>query len=125
MKFRNSYWAFIIGVFISQVIFAQSEHQSFVSPTKGPLLLSGTFGELRSNHFHSGIDIKGYVGKPIYSIGDGYISRIKVEAGGYGNALYINHPNGYTSVYAHLHEFTPEIEAYIKKIQYQQKRFSS
>lgn len=95
----------------------------FVLPTDGTPLLSGTFGELRSNHFHAGIDIKGYVGKPIYAVEEGFVSRIKVQGGGYGNALYISHPNGYTSVYAHLDNYDEEIAAYVKKQQYQLKNF--
>jgi hypothetical protein len=95
----------------------------FSAPVKTTIRLSGTFGELRSNHFHSGIDIKGYIGLPLYCIADGYIDRIKVQAAGYGKVLYINHPNGYTSVYAHMNEFTPEIEAYVKQQQYEQQQF--
>ncbi len=95
----------------------------FTPPVKGQLRLSGTFGELRSNHFHGGIDIKGGIGVPLYAVGDGYISRIKVEGGGYGNALYITHPNGYTSVYGHMNGFLPEIEAFVKSQQYANERF--
>lgn len=95
----------------------------FAPPIQSSIRLSGTFGELRSNHFHSGIDIKGYIGLPLYSIGDGYVGRIKVQAAGYGKVLYIHHPNGYTSVYAHMNEFIPELEAYVKEQQYQQQQF--
>lgn len=89
--------------------------------------LSGTFGELRPNHFHSGIDIKssrGKIGDKLYAAAEGYISRIKIQSGGYGKALYIDHPNGYTTVYAHLHEFTPEVERYVKAMQYEKQSFS-
>lgn len=96
----------------------------FSPPVKGTLRLSGTFGELRSNHFHSGIDIKGGIGVPLYAVAEGYVSRIKVEAGGYGNALYISHPNGYTSVYAHMNKFTPELEAFVKSQQYAKESFA-
>lgn len=95
----------------------------FTAPVKGPLRLSGTFGELRSNHFHSGIDIKGGIGVPLYAVADGYISRIKIEGGGYGNALYITHPNGYTSLYAHMNAFIPEVAAYVKSQQYAHESF--
>lgn len=95
----------------------------FTPPVKGPLRLSGTFGELRSNHFHGGIDIKGGIGVPLYSVGDGYISRIKIEGGGYGNGLYITHPNGYTSVYGHMNSFTPELESFVKGLQYANESF--
>ena len=98
---------------------------AFRPPLDIPLILSGTFGELRSNHFHAGIDIKTQkrTGLPIYAIGDGTVSRIKVSHWGYGKALYVAHPNGYTSVYAHLKNFGPEIEAYIKEIQYARKSY--
>jgi hypothetical protein len=92
---------------------------NFRSPVGIPLLLAGNFGELRPNHFHSGLDIKtnGSEGYRIYAIEDGYVSRIKVSTWGYGKVLYVTHPNGYTSVYAHLKSFKGEIEAYVKKAQ--------
>jgi len=90
-----------------------------------PLVLAGTFGELRSNHFHSGIDIKTQQrqGLPIYAIGDGSVTRIKISHWGYGKVLYVAHPNGYTSVYGHLQKFSPEIEEYIKKVQYKKESY--
>ncbi|MEM9822897.1 MAG: M23 family metallopeptidase [Bacteroidota bacterium] len=95
----------------------------FRSPVDIEIRLSGTFGELRPNHLHAGIDIKGKTGQRIYSIADGYISRIKVQTGGYGNVLYINHPNGFTSVYAHLQNFPEEVAAYVKRAQYRKATF--
>lgn len=97
----------------------------FRSPLDIPLLLSGNFGELRPNHFHAGVDFKtqSKEGLNIYAIKEGYVSRIKVGAYGYGKALYVTHPNGYTSVYAHLQKFAPAIEAYVKKRQYARKTF--
>ena len=97
----------------------------FRSPLDIQLVLAGTFAELRSNHFHSGIDIKTQQreGLKIYSTADGYVSRIKIAHYGYGKALYITHPNGYTTVYAHLQSFSPKIEAYIKKHQYENETF--
>ena len=98
----------------------------FRSPVDTSIRLSGTFGELRPNHLHAGIDIKareGKVGQPVYSIADGYVARIKVQSGGYGNVLYIKHLNGYTSVYAHLHKFNSEIEKYVRRKQYERKSF--
>lgn len=95
----------------------------FRAPVNTPLRLSGTFGELRSNHFHAGIDIKGGIGVPLVAIGDGHVYRIKVSAGGYGNVLYIKHPNGYTSVYAHMHKFKSDIAAFVKSIQHQKQQF--
>lgn len=98
---------------------------TFRSPLDIPLILAGTFGELRSNHFHSGIDIKTQQrqGLPVYAIGDGSVTRIKISLWGYGKAMYVAHPNGYTSVYAHLKKFSPEIEEYIKKVQYKKQSY--
>ena len=100
-------------------------HDAFRSPLDIPLILAGSFGELRSNHFHSGIDIKTQQrqGLPVFAIGDGTVTRIKVSLYGYGKVMYVAHPNGYTSVYGHLQKFAPEIEAYIKKIQYNKKSY--
>ena len=97
----------------------------FTSPLDITLVLSGTFAELRSNHFHSGLDIKtqGKEGFKTYAAAAGYVSRIKISRSGYGKALYITHPNGYTSVYAHLQKFAPTIEAYVKKQQYIKETF--
>lgn len=98
---------------------------TFTSPVDIPIYLSGNFGEIRSTHFHAGIDIKtqGVIGKKIYSVEKGYISRIKVSANSYGKTIYINHPNGYTTVYGHLSKFTPKIDQYINDLQYQNKEF--
>jgi murein DD-endopeptidase MepM/ murein hydrolase activator NlpD len=98
----------------------------FISPVNREIKLSGTFGELRSNHFHAGLDIKssnGASGDPVYAAKEGYISRIRVEEFGYGNALYIEHPNGFTTLYAHLDRFAPEIAAYVKREQYKAETF--
>ncbi|MGB5429516.1 M23 family metallopeptidase [Eudoraea sp.] len=98
---------------------------TFRPPLDIPLVLAGTFGELRSNHFHSGIDIKTQQrqGLPVYAIGNGTVTRIKIGLWGYGKVIYIAHPNGYTSVYGHLQKFSPEIESFIKKVQYEKKSY--
>ena len=96
-------------------------------PVKHKVRLSGTFGELRTNHFHGGLDIKsedGGIGDRLYSAAEGYISRISVQPNGYGNALFITHPNGYTTVYGHLSGFSDAISEYLKKQQYQNESFS-
>lgn len=97
----------------------------FKSPVKVPIKLAGNFGELRSNHFHAGLDIKtgGVEGLPIFSCAEGWVSRIKVQKRGYGKVIYIDHPNGYTTVYAHLQQFSSKIDAYIKEHQYRQKTY--
>ncbi len=97
----------------------------FGSPLDIPLILSGTFGELRPNHFHAGLDIKTQQreGLNVLAAADGYISRIRIAHWGYGKALYITHSNGYTTVYGHLQKFSDRIEAYIKKQQYKNESF--
>ena len=97
----------------------------FSNPLDIPMVLSGSFGELRSNHFHSGLDIKTQQrsGVPIYAPADGYVSRIKVGHYGYGKALYIKHPNGYSTVYAHLQKFETTIQDFVKKSQYKKERY--
>ena len=113
---------------LSAVTAAQTKYPEdyFVKPLKIPLILSGTFGELRSNHFHSGLDIKTQKreGFNVHSSAEGYVSRIKISHWGYGKVLYVTHPNGYTSVYAHLKKFAPKIEAYVKKLQYEKESFT-
>ena len=104
-----------------------SYSQQYRNPVTIPAALSGNFGELRNNHFHSGIDFKTQqvVDKPIVAIEEGYVSRISVSPGGYGLALYIDHPStGHTSVYAHLNSFSKEIADWVKEQQYLQERFS-
>lgn len=98
----------------------------FAAPLEIPLLLSGNFGELRNNHFHAGIDIKtqGVEGQKVFASAEGYISRIKIQEGGYGKVLYITHPNGYTTVYAHLHKFLGVIGNEVYKEQYKQESYT-
>ncbi len=111
------------------VVQASGQGQTaFRPPLDIPLLLSGSFGELRSGHFHSGIDIKtgGVTGKKVYAVADGYVFRIKIGDGGYGKALYIMHPaagGGYVSVYGHLSRFNKKIEKRVKAEQYKRERF--
>ncbi|MFD2552304.1 M23 family metallopeptidase [Bizionia sediminis] len=97
----------------------------FRHPLDITLIPSGTFAELRPNHFHAGIDLKTQQreGLKVFAAADGYISRIKIAHFGYGKALYITHPNGYTTVYAHLQKLAPELEAYVKKQQYEQETY--
>ncbi len=98
----------------------------FRVPFDFPLYLSGSFSELRSNHFHGGLDFKtqGVEGKPLLCPADGYISRISVTPGGYGNAIYIAHENGYTTVHGHLQRFLPEVAALVREHQYRYETFA-
>lgn len=90
-----------------------------------PNTLAGTMGELRSSHFHTGIDIRtgGQEGLPVLAADEGYIFRISINPGGYGNAIYIKHPNGHTTVYAHLKNFREDIARYVRNQQYKKQVF--
>ena len=112
----------LLSLFIHDL--KSQSNQNFVMDL--PINLSGTFGELRTNHFHSGIDIKTnrVEGLNIYSYEKGYISRIQVSTYGYGKAIYITHPDGKITVYAHLSKFSEKIQNYVKDIQYKRKKFA-
>lgn len=118
LKYLFFYTFTFLGFF--QGIHAQVVSQGmFIPPVDTPLLLSGTFGELRNNHFHAGIDIRtgGVEGIPVHASAEGYLARIRISPFGYGKAIYLNHPNGFTTVYAHLHSFIPELEKFTDSIQ--------
>jgi len=108
-------------------IYAQDDipKDYFAKPLDVPIILSGNFGELRSNHFHSGLDIKTEQkeGLPVLAAADGYVSRIKVDHYGYGKALYVVHPNGYTTVYAHLQRYANDVQSFVKEKQYARETF--
>lgn len=108
-------------------LFAQMDYPKdyFRSPLDIPMQLSGNFGELRPNHFHAGFDLKTLQkeGLNVYAVADGYVSRIKISTFGNGKAIYITHPNGYTSVYGHLQRAAGEIEDFIKKTHYVEQSF--
>jgi murein DD-endopeptidase MepM/ murein hydrolase activator NlpD len=117
----------VLFLLIFQTVTAQDNipKDYFQPPLDIPLVLSGTFGELRSNHFHAGLDIKtlGVEGLEVLASAGGYVSRIKIQQFGYGKALYITHPNGYQTVYAHLKKFSPSIEKFVKDYQYDKERY--
>ena len=119
---------FFCFVFIFSIYaFGQTQYPKdyFRSPLDIPLQLSGNFGELRPNHIHAGFDFKTQQkeGLFVYASADGYVSRIKISEVGYGKAIYITHPNGYTTVYGHLQSGYGEIEKTIKKEQYKAKSY--
>ena len=112
----------ILIIFISvKNLFSQERF----SPVEIPILLSGTFGEFRKTHFHTGIDIKtqGKEGLRVRAINDGDLIRVKVSTSGYGKVVYIRHYDGTTSVYAHLKKFSPKIQQIVKQLQYKKKKF--
>lgn len=118
------YFLFII-LFFNKLNETPKDKNLFIAPLKIPVLLSSNFGELRIDHFHSGIDIKtqGVTGKEVVSAADGYVYRISVSPTGFGKALYVRHSSGYSTVYGHLEKFSPEIEKYVKDQQYERKSF--
>lgn len=117
-------WVFALGMSLC-VQAQEAEQMALHSPFDFQLLLSANFGELRPNHFHNGLDFKtqGVVGKPIHCVADGYVSRVTVSHGGYGQAIYITHPNGFTSVYGHVISFMPKVQKYVRDYQYKNETF--
>ena len=129
---KSSFFLFLFSAFTlcaeAQQIFSSNTYPlvDFRPPLDiVPPALAGSFGELRGNHFHSGIDFRTNQreGYPVYAIADGYVSRIRVQNSGFGQALYLTHTNGYTSVYGHLSRFSPKIADAVKSISYQKKTF--
>jgi hypothetical protein len=124
----------LIALFFSLILFTNSVLRAqdaypqnyFSNPLEIPISLAGTFGEVRSNHFHTGLDIRtdSREGLAVHAAADGYVSRINVSPYGYGNALYITHPNGYVTLYGHLSRYNSAIAAYVKKRQYEMERSS-
>ncbi|HEX8462005.1 MAG TPA: M23 family metallopeptidase, partial [Segetibacter sp.] len=92
----------------------------FRNPLDIPITLAANFGELRNNHFHMGFDIRTNQREnlPVHAAAAGYVSKIKIERFGFGRAIYITHPNGYTTLYAHLNDFYPQLNNYVKEQQY-------
>ena len=119
----------LLYFFFTLINYSQEKYpvDYFRNPLDIDPVIAGTFGELRSNHFHSGIDIKtqGKQGLKIYAAADGYVSRIKVAQYGFGKAIYINHPNGFTTVYAHLSRYSDKIQKYVKSIQYKKEDYQT
>ncbi len=108
-------------------VFEDKEYpiDAFRSPVQFPISLAGNYGECRPHHFHSGLDIRTeqVENKPVYTIAPGYVSRIQISHKGFGNALYINHAGGYTSLYAHLRKYSKRIEDFVKMLQYYNQRW--
>lgn len=120
----------ILSLFLFHIaLFSQEKYPQnyFGPPLDIPLVLAGSFGELRNNHFHAGVDIKtqSKQGLKVFATADGYVSRIKVQQFGYGKAIYISHPNGYTTVYGHLSAFNDTIEKYVKSEQYKKESYAT
>ncbi|MHC1780877.1 MAG: M23 family metallopeptidase [Bacteroidales bacterium] len=117
---------FILFSLLTFNLVAQERVQGLRVPVNIPVSLSGNYGELRATHFHAGIDIRvgGVSGSPLYAAMDGFISRISVSPTGYGHAIYIDHPNGRTTLYGHMQEFAPAIASWVRDQQYSAQSFS-
>ena len=118
--------AILLGFALSATAQTASLPQGYRSPVSHPIRVSGTFGELRADHFHMGLDIKsarGRAGDALYAVADGFVSRIKISAAGYGNAVYIDHPDGMRSLYAHLETLAPDLQALADSVHYAQEAF--
>ncbi len=126
MKYQNKIFIALALLLMSISAVAQMNDYPqgyFRNPLDIPILLAGNFGECRPNHFHTGIDIKtqGKENMAVYAAADGYVSRITVSHSGYGNCVYITHPNGYITVYAHLNDFYKPLMDYVIQKQYEQE----
>ncbi len=119
----RNFLTYIFLVFLSALL-AQKKN-SFIWPLDSPRVLTANYGELRPNHFHAGLDIatSGQIGMPVFAAEEGYVSRVKVSSTGYGKCVYITHPNGLVTVYAHLNSFSIKIDDEVKKEQYWNQLF--
>ena len=122
MNFKIAFLFF--SLFFSSVCFSQYNGLGFIYPLDRDIVVTGNYGEIRPNHFHAGLDFSTdpAINLPIKSIGDGYVSRIKISSVGYGRVLYITHPNGYVSVYAHQKKYATKIDNYIRGKQKELKK---
>jgi hypothetical protein len=118
----------VLLIFFSFTLRAQDSlpKNYFINPLDIPISLAGTFGEIRTDHYHTGIDIRtdGKEGLPVHAVAKGYVSRIVVSPYGYGNALYITHPNGYITLYGHLSHFNSAITSFVKNKQYAEEKYT-
>lgn len=125
---RRNLFVGILFFVLSNKMLAQNTYPQgyFQNPIDLPLMLAGNFGECRMNHFHSGLDIKtnGKENLPVKAAAEGYVSRIKMDKAGFGHALYLTHPNGYTTLYAHLNDFAPALQRYLTEQQYKQQKWA-
>src|SRR4029078_8328599 len=124
----NQRLVFFLLIFF-QYFFSQAQSYPqfyFRNPLDIPMQLVPNFGEIRTNHWHMGLDIRTQhrVNLPVHAAADGYIARVSVEPGGFGQAIYINHPNGYTTVYGHLNSFFPALADYVKRHQYEHESWN-
>jgi hypothetical protein len=121
------FFSFVTAVAANAQLFPSTDYPSnyFRNPMGIALQLSANFGEVRTNHFHMGFDIRTNQKEnlPVYASADGYISRVKIERYGFGRVIYINHPNGYTTLYAHLNNFYSSLHTFVKDKQYKEEQW--
>jgi murein DD-endopeptidase MepM/ murein hydrolase activator NlpD len=124
-RYLTLFFVVINGLVYSQTTQLSYPLNYFRPPLDLQPIISGNFGEIRTNHFHSGLDFKTNQreGYPVFAVADGFISRIRVQIGGGGNALYVNHPNGFTSVYMHLRNYNDRISQALTSQQYSVEKF--
>jgi murein DD-endopeptidase MepM/ murein hydrolase activator NlpD len=124
-RYLTLFFVVINGLVYSQTTQLSYPLNYFRPPLDLQPIISGNFGEIRTNHFHSGLDFKTNQreGYPVFAVADGFISRIRVQIGGGGNALYVNHPNGFTSVYMHLRNYNDRISQALTSHQYSVEKF--
>lgn len=125
---RLSILLLFTGCFLAQSLKSATpiNETHFISPVRYKVRLAGSFGELRGRHFHAGLDIKssqGRSGDSIFAAEEGYISRIRIQRAGYGKSIYVNHPNGYTTVYAHLDGYNQKLEEYVNRKQLEMQSY--
>lgn len=124
-----------LGLAVSSIP-AQAQHKDIITSREYPqgyfrnplniaMDASGTFGELRATHFHAGDDYRTQqrIGLPLHAAAEGHVSRVRVQIGGGGNSVYVDHPNGYTTVYLHMDKFNDALTNIIRTEQYKQQRF--
>lgn len=126
MRIYLLFFSVFVASFLGYPQSVQAQNNYFIHPVKIAVSLSANFNELRPTHFHAGIDYRTEqrIGVPIYAAAEGYISRIAVSPSGYGKVVYLNHPNGMTTVYGHLDQFSPEVAEWIELEQYRLQRFA-
>ena len=122
----RSYITLLLIVFFTSAYAQDKKEAGFLPPLKIKPVVSGSFGEVRPNHFHSGLDLatNGKTGYRVYSSDDGFVARIKVSPVGYGKAIYVQHPNGYTTLYGHLERYSKRIDSLVRHRQYENKSYS-
>jgi hypothetical protein len=129
---RSQLLFFFIGILLHTCVEAQffpTHHYPqnyFQWPTNAKIGIVANFGELRPNHYHMGLDVRtdSKENMNVLAAAEGYVAKVHIDATGFGRALYINHPNGFTTLYAHLNDFNPEIEQYVKEQQYRLKKWN-